>query len=224
MEDKDKELLSIYNKLQAQEHPDPVGFLARSDLISGLSNSFSKDGKQGITGIREEDTNSLETDATNVGDNLAAAVKTDLDNYATYGDVGNMHAAFLGGPEAAEQRDKRPKNFLRRLNKKKKKFDSKIKELKKRETVDSNAVPDSANAVNQEGVSDFVGDSQDGLSQFVPEEETNILNTSFGSAAKLEDIRGSFQGLNVNQSSVPTKRRKNKTALRTIIRRALRSG
>lgn len=225
MEEKDKELLSIYNELQTQEHPDPIGFLARSDLLSGLSNSFSKDGKQGITGIREEDVNSLETSAISVTDNLAAAVKTDLDNYSTYGDIVNMHAAFIGGPEAAENRKKRPKNLLRQLNKKKKKFDSRIKELKKNESVESNAIPDSARSVAPEESVGLITETPEGVSEFVQAEgPANILNTSFGSSSRLEEIRGSFKGLNVKQGSVPKKRRKGRTELRNIIRRALRSG
>lgn len=219
----DKEILQIFDTLEEQGHPDPVGFFARSQILTKLDNSFSKDNKFGITGLRDEDAGRLETSAEELQDNLSAAVKTDLDNFAKYDDIANMHIAFVEGSEAVADRSKRPKSFLNKLNKEKKRWDKRKKQLEKnRETLVPKAREPQQVAQSS---SEIEVSSVEGISDTLVEPASpQLAEPVFGNASRLESIRGSFQGLNLNRAEMPERRvSKSRLQMREAIRRALRN-
>lgn len=214
----DKDILGIFNTLQEQNHPDPVGFLARSELISGLENSFSENDKLGVSGLRVAEADRLGEPSEEVSDNLSTAVKLDLENFSKFEDVSNMHVAFLEGDEAVQDRSKRPKSFLRRLNKAKKKWDARLKKIEKNvtpEVVDETpkrkrraVVPPSVPVAPVEGVQAVEPEAQ--------------AEPTLGDASKLAEIKGAFSKLKIERAEMP-KRGKSEAQrmLRDTIRRAL---
>lgn len=203
----DQDIVSIFNTIKDQGHPDPVGFLARSELLTGLDHSFSKDSRFGVTGVKQDDVDRIEAgNAEDVVSNLAAAVKVDLDNFSNFKDVSNMHVAFQSGGEAVADRSKRPKKFLRDLSKAKIRMDKRLKKIAKGQEAPEQP---SINVEEPEIVSNDVP-------------AQNLVST--GDASKLDQIRGALKSSPVRNASIPKKRTsKAKTNLRNLIRKAVRN-
>lgn len=200
----DLEILDVYNVVKAEGHPDPVGFIARSDLASGLDNDYSNKDRVGITGLKPSQAEKIEAgDVQDIVQNLSAAVKLDIDNYSEYKDVSNMHVAFESGGEAVADRSKRPKKFLRDLSKAKVKWDKRIKEIKD----------------NQQPIEVPQVEAQVPQIAAAPRGE----NTSFGGdASKLEQIRKAFVEPVKQKREIPKSvTNKTKSELRKLIKRAV---
>lgn len=207
----DNDVLSIYGKLQESNHPDPVGFLARSEVLSDLDSNFSSDKNFGVTGVRQEDVDRIGIpQAGEINDNVAAAIAVDLDNYANFKDVGDTHVAFVGGGEAVKDRSKRPKKFMRELGKAKVKWDKRLKDL-----VDKKAEPAEDVVVDQIVPPEFNGN--------VPTPQS--LAPVQGDGNRIAQIRQNAQNASPpKQRAIPKSRvDKSKKALRSLIREALRS-
>ena len=139
----DTETLNLYRTAKEQGHPDPVGFVARSDVLSKLDPDFADSKKFGITGLRLEDVERIGiTDAGTTQDNINAAIQVDIDNHKNFKRVGDMHVAYYGGGEAVANQSKRPKKFMRDLNKAKKKWGSKLRSLDKRKELPQTDLPE----------------------------------------------------------------------------------
>lgn len=211
----DQDLLGVYSTIKEQGHPDPIGFLARSELLSGLDPAFSKGNKFGITGLSQENVARVEGgDASDLISNMAAAVKVDADNFANFKDVSNMHVAFESGGEAVADRSKRPRQFLRQLAKGKVKWDKRIKSIQKEFAERPKSVitteDDLRPRLNVQEQSFAQGDS------------TPLVAS--GDASKLDSIRQNGKQVVAKKGVKPKALvTKAKTQLRELIRSAVRN-
>lgn len=157
MDINDRDILDILDAAEQAGHKDPIGLIARSDVLSGLTNESGNKTRFGITGVRASEVDRLEIgEASNVVDNITAAIKIDQDNYASYDNVGDMHVAFYGGGRAVKNRTERPKKFMRDLQKSKAKWKKRIQEIeKKKELPEGTLIDDTVQApeIQQQQVS-----------------------------------------------------------------------
>lgn len=206
----DQDILGVYEIAKEQGHPDPIGLIARSEVITDLDDSFATKERFGIAGVRQEDVERIGVgEASDAVDNLAAAIRIDMDNFSNFKDVANMHVAFHSGGEAVADRSKRPKKFMRKLAKKKLALDKRIKSLqknkpqKKTEKVETSL----------------------GLGLSVPEfgrVEAKQLSSNAGDASKLETIRNNSRSVTPKKREIPkTQVAASRKKLRSIIREAI---
>jgi len=207
----DQDLLGVFQTAKEQGHPDPLGLIARSQVITGLTNSFATKDRFGITGIRQEDVERVGVgDASDTVNNLAAAIKVDLDNFSNFKDVGNMHVAFHSGGEAVADRSKRPKKFMRDLSKAKASLDKRIKKLESQQSKTEEQQQSSELSVD--------------VPQFDQSQPGQRLVANAGDPSKLQQVRVNSQNSPVAKRTMPKKKMaENRKNLRNIIREALRS-
>jgi len=216
---KTEKILEIKQRLEEQGHPDPIGFIARSKLLSNLDHSFSNENKVGFTGVRQEDSQGL--DVENFEDNLSAAVQTDINNFEKYGASIPMHSAFLEGESGISNK---PQKFLKKLNKEKKKIDEELSSYQNKKQDKDFLKEDLVSF--QEATDDEVLESsfteQQDVPQDIKDEEVNQIQ---GNPNRLEEMRSSFKGLGIEGSrGIPKKvRSQEEIELKSYIRGLLKN-
>lgn len=125
----DEKLTDVFDYVRSRNHPDPVGFIARSDLSTGFrSDDF--------TGLSDQDAERLGIDGKSTAqDKLDAAIAIDIENYSAYENPDLTHVAFRFGKRAAENLGTKSQNYLERLSKKYTEIDDRLVDLVRDESA-----------------------------------------------------------------------------------------
>lgn len=112
-----EDISNIYEIAANSGHPDPLGFVARLNVISGLDQNHSGEGI-GIAGLRAP---SDEYDINTIEGNIFAAIAADAQAFNVDADIQRMHAiAALGREEATKEKSTKRTRFLTKLEKSRK--------------------------------------------------------------------------------------------------------
>ena len=132
MELTDQDVSNTLDMLEQSGHPDPAGFLARSEIISNLDHGFNTKDKFGFTGVRQEDLDRIGFgEAGEINNNIQAAIAVDMDNFSNFKDIDDTHVAFFGGGRAVKGEMKRPNDFLNNLKKGRESWNKRITDIKR---------------------------------------------------------------------------------------------
>lgn len=120
----DAKIIESFNKAVDAGHPDPVGFLARSEIKTGFDYDGEFKGATGVFGVDKKQATKrgfTDDELGSTDGNFAAAITVDLDNYRkSNGDIDEMYR--MGNPG----NDKSTDRFISKLGKERKSFEERM--------------------------------------------------------------------------------------------------
>jgi len=108
-----EQIQGIYDIALNRGHPDPLGFVARLEVLTNLDHEH---GGTGIGIAQLEKGTESDSDITTIEGNVVAAVALDIDNYSQLNSLPAMHAAAaFGVMEASKPKSKKLSVFAGKL-------------------------------------------------------------------------------------------------------------
>lgn len=112
-----EQLLVVYNIAISKKHPDPIGFVSRTDLVN-KKEGFASESGVGVTGVPKklfENLGGVNPDE--FLSNIAIASDVDISSFAIYyNSTDYMHLSFLRGEEAIVDPSEDDLELLNQIN------------------------------------------------------------------------------------------------------------
>lgn len=145
----DTEILDVYNLAKQQGHPDPLSFIARTDIISNFESGYKdEEGRLGVTGLRPSnyaEQENLQDPVTN----LALAINSDISSYQQLKNIDDVNSVFFKGNDALNYKN-RPTDFLRKVNRRKETWQKRLDEVAQSLNI-GEKIPQESGTFNQTG-------------------------------------------------------------------------